>query len=164
MVTYLGLLVQLCCGERETLQTNTTGVCGECLQCWTPMGLPLLTACVLSRCTLFRLQVALQGNCLKRALGCVHFPGLSHSGSHSRVVHKGTDLVWPVFCALPRSEQVTKCLASTLTPGGPCVLSPLWSQLLSFLGVQWDHSLRCAMCLSEELDLWLRPSWQMSTI
>ena len=33
MVTYLGSLVQLCCGEGGTLQTNITGVCGECLQC-----------------------------------------------------------------------------------------------------------------------------------
>ena len=44
-------------------------------------------------------------NCLKWALGCMHFPGLSHSGSGSQVLHKGTNLVGPVFCALPRSEQ-----------------------------------------------------------
>ena len=55
---------------------------------------------VLSRSTLLRLQVALQGNCLQRALGCMHFPGLSHSGSGSRVLHKGADSVGPVFCAL----------------------------------------------------------------
>ena len=33
MVTYLGSLVQLCCGEGGTPQTNITGVCGECSQC-----------------------------------------------------------------------------------------------------------------------------------
>ena len=33
MVTYLGSLVQSCCGEGGTLQTNITGVCGECSQC-----------------------------------------------------------------------------------------------------------------------------------
>ena len=33
VVTYLGSLVQLCCGEGGTLQTNIAGVCGECLQC-----------------------------------------------------------------------------------------------------------------------------------
>ena len=33
MVTYLGSLVYLCCGEGGTLQTNITGVCGECSQC-----------------------------------------------------------------------------------------------------------------------------------
>ena len=72
------------------------------------LGLPLLMACVLSQSTLLRLQVALQGNCLKRTLGCVHFPGLSHSGLGSQVVHKGTDSVGLVFCALPRSEQLRR--------------------------------------------------------
>ena len=33
MVTYLGSLVQSCCGEGGTLQTNITGMCGECSQC-----------------------------------------------------------------------------------------------------------------------------------
>ena len=28
-----GSLVQLCCGEGGTLQTNISGICGECLQC-----------------------------------------------------------------------------------------------------------------------------------
>ena len=46
------------------------------------------------------------GNCLMRALVCMQFPGLSRSGSGSRVLHKGTDLVGPTFCALPRSEQL----------------------------------------------------------
>ena len=64
------------------------------------------SVCVLSRSTLLRLQVALQGNCLKLALGYMHFPGLSHSCSGSQVLHKGTDLVGPAFCALPRSEQL----------------------------------------------------------
>ena len=99
MVTYLGSLVQLCCGEGGTLQKNITGVCGECLQCLGHTGLPLLTACVLSWSTLLRLQVALQGNCLKWALGCMHFPDLCHSGSGSWVLHKGTDSVAPEFCA-----------------------------------------------------------------
>ena len=33
MITYLGSLAQLCCGEGGTLQTNITGMYGECLQC-----------------------------------------------------------------------------------------------------------------------------------
>ena len=33
MVIYLGSLVQLCCREGGTLQTNITGMCGDCLQC-----------------------------------------------------------------------------------------------------------------------------------
>ena len=32
MVSYLGSLVQLCCGEGGTLKTIITGMCGECLQ------------------------------------------------------------------------------------------------------------------------------------
>ena len=61
---------------------------------------------VLSGSTLFRLQVVLQGNCLKQALGCVHYPGLSCSGSGSWVLHKGTDLVGHAFCVLSRFEQL----------------------------------------------------------
>ena len=33
MVIYLGSLVQLCCREGGTLQTNITGMCGKCAQC-----------------------------------------------------------------------------------------------------------------------------------
>ena len=72
------------------------------------LGLPLLTACVLSQSTLLRLQVALLGNYLRWALGCVHFQDLHHSGSGSWVLHKGTDKVGPAFCALPRSEQLRR--------------------------------------------------------
>ena len=70
------------------------------------LGLPLLTVCVLSQSTLLRLQVALQGNCLKWALGCVHFPGLSRSGSDTPVVLAGADSVGLASCALLRSEQL----------------------------------------------------------
>ena len=45
------------------------------------------------------------GEVSKAALGCVHFPGLSRSGSGSRALPKGADLVGPGLCALPRSEQ-----------------------------------------------------------
>ena len=38
MVTYLGSLVQLCCGEGGTLETNITGMCGECSQCLSHTG------------------------------------------------------------------------------------------------------------------------------
>ena len=72
------------------------------------LGLHPRTACILSWSTLLRLPVGLQENCLKRALCCVHFPGLSHLGSCSWVLHKGTHLVGPVFCALPRSEQLRR--------------------------------------------------------
>ena len=42
MVTYLGSLVQLCCGEGEKLQTNITGMCRECSQCLGHTGFALV--------------------------------------------------------------------------------------------------------------------------
>ena len=108
MVTYLGSLVRLCCGEGGTLQTNITGVCRSARSVWVTLGLPQLMACVPSQSTLLRLPVVLQGNCPKRALGFVHFPGLNCSGSGSWVLHKGTDSVGHAFCALPRSEELRR--------------------------------------------------------
>ena len=129
------------------------------------LGLPSFTACVLSQSTVLRLQVALQGNCLKQALGCLHFPGLSRSGSGSRVLHKGTDSAGPAFCALPRSEQLGWPSAWwALSPAGLGTLSPPLSQLLGFLGAQRECCLSCAVCLLWRADLWLWPSWWKSTI
>ena len=90
-------------GGRNTAN-NITGMCGECSQCLGHTGFAPFMACVLSRSILLRLQVALQGLFPKQALACVHFSGLSHSGSGSQVLNKGTNSVGPVFCALPRSE------------------------------------------------------------
>ena len=113
-----------------------TGVCGE-LSVSGHTGFTLLTACVLSRSTLPRLQVALQGLCLRQALGCVHFPGLCRSGSGSRVPHRGTGSVGPAFCALPRSEQLRRSGAwPAHTPQVRRILSsPRPSPLAS-----WVHS------------------------
>ena len=129
------------------------------------LGLPPFTPCVLSQSTLLRLQVSLQGNSLKWALGCVDFPGLSHSGSGSQVLHKGTDSVGPAFVPFPGpSSSGTRCLVSTLSPSSGCLLLPPPSQPLSFLGTQQARHLRCTVCLFWGADLWLRPSWWMSTI
>ena len=67
-------------------------------------------------------------------------------------------LDWPcVLCpSLVRAAQVTRYLVSW------DLLPPL-SQVLSFLGVQWAHLFRCALCLLWGADLWLRPSRRMST-
>ena len=66
------------------------------------------------------------GNCLRWALGLAHFPGLGHSGSGSQVLHKGADLVGPVFCALPRSKQLRWPGAWWVqsSPGRRCILLP----------------------------------------
>ena len=104
MVTYLGSLVQSCCGEGGALQINITGMCREVAQCLSRTGFAH-GVCAFMVYTSQALGCS-AGNCLRRALGCMHFPGLSHSGSGSRVLHKGADSVRPAFCGLPRSEQL----------------------------------------------------------
>ena len=106
VVTFLDSLVQSCCGEGGTLQTNITGVCGECSQCFVHTEFaPTHGVCAFPVYTAQALGCS-AGNSLTQALGCVHSPGLSHTGSGSRVLHKGADLVGPAFCALPRSKQL----------------------------------------------------------
>ena len=70
-------LVQLSCGEEHCKQISLACV-GSARSVWATLGLPPLTTRVLSWSTLLRLQVALPGNCLRRALGCMHFLGLRH--------------------------------------------------------------------------------------
>ena len=109
---------------------------GSARSVWATLGLPPLTACVLFLSTLPRLQVALQGNCLKWALGCMHFPGLRCSGSGSRVLHKVTDLVASAFCALSRSEQLRRpgvWRVHTPQVGGASYHLPSPSRLVSWM-------------------------------
>ena len=102
MDTFLGSLVQSRCGEGGTLQTNNTGVCPQCLSHIEPAhahharALPAHTAQALGSA----------GNHPRLALGCMHLPGLSHSGSGTLIVLRGADLVGPALCALPKSEQL----------------------------------------------------------
>ena len=106
MDSFLCSLVQLCSGEGETLQTNNTGMCGECSQCLGHTGfVPAHGVCAFPVYTGQALGCSV-GNCLRLALGCMHFPGLSVSGSGTRVVLKGANSVGPAFCALPRFEQL----------------------------------------------------------
>ena len=152
-------------GREEHCQQISLACVGSAHTVWATLGLPPLVVCVFSQSTLFKLHVALQGKCLKPALGCMNFPSLSHSGSGSRVSHKGTDSAGPAFCALPRSEQLRPPGAwRAHSPHmGWCILSPPWGQLLGFLGAQQERRLRCAVYLLWRADLWLRPSWQTST-
>ena len=109
MITYLGAHLFSSAMAREEHCKQVSLVCvGSARSVWTTVGLPPLTACVLSRSTLLRLQVALQGNCLNWALGYMHFSDLSHSGSGSQVLHKGADMVGLAFCVLPRSKQLKR--------------------------------------------------------
>ena len=97
--------------EGGALQTNNTGVCSQCLS--HTGSAPTHGACSLPAHTAQALGCS-AGNHPWPALGCLHLPGPSCSGSGTRVVLRGADLVGPAFCALPRSEQlkVMRCLAS----------------------------------------------------
>ena len=162
MVTYLGSPVQSCCGEGGTLQTNITGMCGECSQCLGRTGFapahgvcafPVYTAQILgcsarelseagpglhalprSKPLRFRFSGTLQRHRLGLGLCFVPFPGPSSLG-----------------------DQV-------LGEHGCCNLLPPLSLPLGFLGVQTAHLLRCAVCLFWGADLWLQPSRRMSTV
>ena len=89
--------------EGGMLQTDNTGVR---LQCLGHTGsAPAHGACSLPAHTARGLGCS-AGNNQRPALGCMHLPGPSRSGSGSWVVLRGTDSVGPAFCALPRSEQL----------------------------------------------------------
>ena len=133
--------------EEHRKQISLACVGGAC-SVLAKLGLRLLTACVLFQSTLLRFQVALQWNCLKWALGCVHFPGLSCSGSGSRVLDKRAHSVGPAFCALPRSEQLRWPSAWQVhSPQVRCVSSPPGSQPLEFLGSS-RRALSAVPCVS----------------
>ena len=106
MVTYLGSLVQLCCGEGGILQANITGMCGEHLQCLGHTGFapahgvrafPVYTA---------QAPGFSAGELSKVGPGLCGFPRskplrFRFSGTPQR--HRFS---WACVCALPRSEQL----------------------------------------------------------
>ena len=116
MVTHLGSLVQLCCGEGGTLHTNITGVCGECSQCLGHTGFdPAHGVCA------FPVYTAQAPGCSPWELSKVG-PGL-HALPRSKPLRfrfLGTPqshrLGW--VCILSpsqvRAAQATRCLASTV--------------------------------------------------
>ena len=120
MITYLGLLVQLCCREGETLQKNITGMCGECLQCMDHTGFALAHG----TCT-FPLSTAQAPGCSAGELSKAG-PGLRAlpRSKPLRFRFLGTPqrrrLGWAcILCpSQVRAAQVTGCLASALSPGG----------------------------------------------
>ena len=99
---FLGSLVQSRCGEGGTLQTNNTGMCSQCLSHTGPA--PAHGACSLPAHNAQALGCSARNHPWP-ALGCLHLPDLSCSGSSTWVVFRGADSVRPVFCALPRSSS-----------------------------------------------------------
>ena len=149
MVTYLGSLVQLCCGEGGTLQTDITGVCGDCSQCLAHTGFaPAQGVCA------FLVYTA-------QAPGC-SAGELSKAGPGLRALPR-TKLLRFRFLGTPQryrlgwacvlcpsqvgAAQATRCLVSTVSPGGECILSTHQSQRLGFLGGSRRAHLRYAVCL-----------------
>ena len=74
------------------LQTNNTGVCSQCLSHAGPAPAWAHTAQALG-CS--------AGNRLRPALGCMHLPGLSRSGSGTQVVPRGADWLGLRFVPFP---------------------------------------------------------------
>ena len=70
------------------------------------------------------------------ALHCVHFPGLSRSGSGSRVFHKSADSVQPAFCAFPGQSSSGSQELDELTLPRCRVPYPLCGPSFSFQACQ----------------------------
>ena len=85
------------------LQTNNTGVCSQSLS---HTGLaPTHGSYTFPAHTAQALGCSAR-NRLRLALGCMHLPGLSRSGSGTWIVLRSADSIAPAFCALPRSKQL----------------------------------------------------------
>ena len=93
-----------------------------------------------------------------RALCCVHFPGLSCSGSGFGVLHKDADWVGAAFFAFPgRSNSGSRELDEHTLPGAGCLIA-------SAVPASVFALVQCTLCLFWEADFWLCPSRQVSTI
>ena len=161
MVSCLGSLVQLCCGEGGTLQTNITGVCGECLQCLGHTGFaPAHGVCA------FPVYTA-------QAPGC-SAGELSKAGPGLRALPRSKPLrfrflVTPqrhslgqalVLCpSQVQAAQATRCLASALSLS---VVRLIASPVAAF---RFPGSpISGVPCVSSGELILLQPSWWMSTV
>ena len=124
MVTYSGSLVQFFYGEGGKLQTNTTDVCGMCLQCLGHTGFaPIHGVCA------FPVYTAQAPGCSAGELSKVGpgFCALPRSKA-LRFRFSGTPqryrLGWAcILCpSQVRASRATRCLVSTLSPGGAVCL------------------------------------------
>ena len=124
-------------GREEHCKQISLACVGSSCSVWITVGLPQLTlACA------FWVYTAQAPGCSaghdpKRALGFMHFPGLSHSGSGSLILHKGTDLVGHAFCALSTFEHLRQ-------PGAWQEDCPRWTVCLNHLPGLAAQLPRCA--------------------
>ena len=159
MVTYLGSLFQSCCGEGGTLQTDITGVCGECSQCLSYTGFaPSMCA--------FPVYTAQAPGCSAGELSKAG-PGF-HALPRSKPL-RFRFLVTPqrhslrqalVLCpSQVRAAQVTRCLVSALSPS---VVHLIASPVPAFRFPRTPVS--GVPCVSSGELISLQPSWWMSTV
>ena len=133
VVTYLGSLVQLCCGEGGTLQTNTGSAYGG----WTTLGLPQPKVACTSR-----VHTSQAPGCSARALSQVGpaFHALPRSKLPRFLVSSRKHRPWWAVRFVPfqgpSSLCETWCLVSALSQGSCVSYSPPRSWLLGFSGVQ----------------------------
>ena len=148
MVSCLGSLVQSCCGEGGTVQTNSTGVCGSAHSVSATLGLPLLKVCVLSQSTLLRLQVSLQGA----------GPGL-HALPRSKPLRFR-------FSVTPQRHRLGVRFVPLhgQSSSGDQVLGERTLPRCSAYGLQCSPISGVPCVSSGELISWLQPSGRMSTI
>ena len=146
------------CGEGGTLQTNNTGVCLQCLSHTGPA--PAYSTCALPAHTAQAPGCSAR-NRRRPALGCLHLRCLSHSGSGAGY---SSEVQTPLGLRFVHLPGLSSSGDEVFGECSHCDLSPPLSLLLGFLGVQSAHLLSCAVCLFWGADLWLRPSWRMSTV
>ena len=118
MVIYLGSLVQLCCGEGGTLQTNITDMCGECSQCLGHTG--FAPAQSMSQSTLSQAPGCSSGDLSKADPGLSALPRSKPLRFRFLGTPQRHRLGWAcVLCpSQVQAAQVTRCLASAHSPGG----------------------------------------------
>ena len=125
VITYLGLLVQLCCGEGGTLQTNITGMCGEFSQCLGHIGCPThghtfpVYSAQAPGCSAGELSKAGPGLCALPRSKPLRFGFL---GTPQRCRFSWACVLCP---SQVQAAQATRCLVSALSPGGE--MSPIAS-------------------------------------
>ena len=156
-------------GREEHHKQTSLACVGRARSVWATLGLPPLTGVCAFPVYTAQAPGCSAGELSKAVPGLHALPRskpLRFRFSGTQVLgYKGTDSVGPAFCALPRSKQLRPPGALQAHPPRlRCVLSSPWSQSISFLGVQQEHHLRCAVCLLWGVDLRLQSSWQMSTV
>ena len=130
MATYLDSLVQLCCGEGGTLQTNMTGMCGECSKFVDhPVFAPAHGVCAFLAYTAQAPGFS-AGELSKVGPGLRALPRSKPFKFRFLGTPQRHRLGWVcVLCpSQVRAAQVTRCLASTVAATYHCSVFWVYSQ------------------------------------